>query len=132
MIVINRIQFRDQDETNLFTCTINPRQAVLLDDVDAIETEVIDGSPIHILSNFDGRTRRLVWDRYTETLVAYTTLRTELKLYKNSLKQIHLQDIDIQSRGFTNILVTNVGQTLLEGGQNRTQLFLEYNYTEAI
>ncbi len=132
MIVINRIQFRDQDETNLFTCTINPRQAVLLDDVDAIETEVIDGSPIHILSNFDGRTRRLVWDRYTETLVAYTTLRTELKLYKNSLKQIHLQDIDIQSLGFKNILVTNVGQTLLEGGQIRTQLFLEYNYTEAI
>ena len=129
---MNRIQFRDQDETNLFTCTINPRQAILLDDVDSNQESVIDGSPIHILSSFDGRTRRLVWDRYTETLVAYTTLRTELKLYKNSLKQINLQDIDIQSLGFKNILVTNVGQILSEGGQIRTQLFLEYHYTESI
>ena len=129
---MNRIQFRDQDETNLFTCTINPRQAILLDDVDSNQESVIDGSPVHILSNFDGRTRRLVWDRYIETLVAYTTLRTELKLYKNSLKQINLQDIDIQSLGFKNILVTNVGQILSEGGQIRTQLFLEYNYTESI
>ena len=129
---MNRIVFRDQDESNSFTCPINPRQAILLDDVDANQETVIDGSPIHLLSNFDGRTRRLVWDRFTETLVAYTTLRTELKTYKNSLKQIDLQDIDIQSLGFKNILVTNVGQTLSEGGQIRTQLFLEYHYTEAI
>jgi len=129
---LTRIKFRDPDESNLFTCPINPRQAVLLDDVDAVQESVIDGSPIHILSNFDGRTRRLVWDRFTETLTAYTTLRTELKLYKNTLKQINLQDIDIQSLGWKNILVTNVGQTLSEGGQIRTQLFLEYHYTEAI
>ena len=129
---MTRIQFRDQDETNLFTCNINPSQAVLLDDVDAKQESIIDGSPVHLLSNFDGRTRRLLWDRFPETITAYTTLRTELKTYKNSLKQINLQDIDIQSLGWKNILVTNVGQTLAKGGQIITQLFFEYHYTESI
>ena len=129
---MQRIRFRDQDETNLYTVPINPSVADYGDSDDISTMTVIDGSPIRLEANFDSRIRQLSWDSFPNSSTTFTGLRSELKSYKGSLKQIHYGDIDHQSFGWKNIMIVNVSTVSPRGGELKTNLVVQFFFTESI
>ncbi len=129
---LNRITFRDQDETNLYTLPINPAIVDYVDDTDQSIIQTIDGTPIVIGSSYDGRLRKLEWETFPNDNANFSALKSELKTYRGQLKQINFQTIDHQSFGYKNVRIVSVSTVTPKGGALESRMILEYYYTESV
>lgn len=129
---LQKIQFRDTDESNLYTVPYNPSQFDALDSVYYQMKNVIDGAPIRSVATFDGRTRTLTWPELPNSNTTYTSMVSELKGYKGATKEVNFQDIDYMSLGWKRIKIINVQTNLMPGGNIRYGLILEYIYLDEL
>lgn len=130
---LNRVQFSDQDGSNIYTVPINPVAATLIDSSDVVVTRTLDGAPIAQYSTFDGRIRTLTWANFSDSNTNFASLEAELKSYKGQLKRINLRSIDTPSFGWKNIIITNVSTKILDNsGRLRHNIVLEFIFTEQI
>lgn len=113
-----RIIFRDPDQSNSYTATINPINVSPLDNSERNIKDSISGAGAAIYSNFDGRERTLTWDGFTNSNATYNSLVRTLKSYIFKPKQLYLADIDVPDwGGYRDIRVTNVSTILIDRGR---------------
>ena len=125
---MNRIQFSNTDDSNVYTVPINPKQIQVQDSVDYKMQSVLDSSPIRIVAAFDGRPRTLTWDSFEYTHTKFQALLSELRTYKGLDKKLDLKTIDGFGLGNKQIHVDDVATTTLAGGLFRLILVVTYHY----
>lgn len=135
---MTRISFRNVGGGNEYFCPINPIFADIGDSTNYDMVSILDGAPVRVAAAFDGRRRTLEWDGFdyqgnNQIRDTFRAMLSELRTYKGTDKELHLQDIDIDlARGYKAILVDDVSTTTKRGAGNiRIVLKVTYHYTEA-
>ncbi len=139
-MAVTRIQFRDPDGTNTFTCDFNPIDVIEGDSTDYSVAMVLDGAGIRVVTSFDNRPRRLTWDDFdygndSGVGVRFDAMVSELKTYRGSAKELHLQDIETDTaRGFKDVFIDDVTTKIVRGASKNIRRVVEilFRYTEAI
>ena len=136
---MTRIKFRNSDGTNEYSCTINPVEVEILDSVDYKVQPVLDGAGIRVVSAFDNRPRKLIWDPFeygsgSTFSTRFEAMLSELRSYKGTSKELNLQDIETDlSRSWKDIFIDDVTTKVIRGaGYIKLQLTILFRYTEAL
>jgi hypothetical protein len=125
---MDRILFKDLDDSNEYRAPINPKSIKILDSTDYKLQDVLDAAPIRITAAFDGRPRSMTWDSFEYSHAVFQAMLSELRTYKGLDKKLDLADIDAYGLGEKQIHVDDVSTTTLAGGTQRLVLTVTYHY----
>jgi hypothetical protein len=131
MSIINYVQFRNLDGSDLYPVPYNPFKFDPVDSSDYEMIKIIDGSPVRSVSSFDDRVRTMEWPFNKTSNATFSGMLSELKSYVGQLKQLNLGDIDTYSWGWRNIRILDVVSQLADGGELKKNIVLTFVFTQS-
>lgn len=129
--MLNRITFRDTDDSNEYKVPFNPLSIELNDSKELGKRDILDGPSVLQYKRNDQRVKTFSWPFVTTSLTRYMDMVDELRSYEGLRKKINLKTIDYLSEGWKIIKVVSVN-TVPEANSPDLRVSLIFNYVDSV